>query len=243
MEVLSQLNNTEFEIIPVPEDWFVGNNIIYTMRSMRKLWNLDDLMSLLKADSRLDIKKLKTEVNNKITLNRKWTKKFEKLLSLIEKYERKPQNEKLLIEIIQEANCLDIFIKDKDTVDVFVAQLGAEAKKKCMSLMMRLRESGVHAIGALGKGSMKEQLALAEKFNASWTVLIGQIEVIEGIAIIRNMAAGSQEIVQYDDLVEEIIQRLGEEKLDKYSVGVEETVLKGDEEIVGEEYEEMVGTE
>jgi len=113
MEVLSQLNNTEFEIIPVPEDWFVGNNIIYTMRSMRKLWNLDDLMSLLKAGFRLDIKKLKTEVNNKITLNKKWTKKFEKLLSLIEKYERKPQNEKLLIEIIQMANCLDIFIKDK----------------------------------------------------------------------------------------------------------------------------------
>ncbi len=113
IKVLSQLNNTEFEIIPVPEDWFVGNNIIYAMRSMRKLLNLNDLMSLLKSDVRLNIKKLKTEVNNKIALNKKWTKRFEKLLDLIERYEHKPQNEKLLIEIIEMANCLDIFIKDK----------------------------------------------------------------------------------------------------------------------------------
>ncbi len=130
----------------------------------------------------------------------------------------------------------EIYIKSKDTVDVFVAQLGMEAKKKCLPIMMKLREVGVHAIGALGKGSMKEQLAIADKFKASWTILMGQIEVLEGIAIIRNMAAGSQEIVQYDELVEEIIQRLGEDMLDKYSVGVEETVYKGSTKIFGEEY-------
>jgi histidyl-tRNA synthetase len=141
-----------------------------------------------------------------------------------------------LVEIMKNE---DISIKNKDTVEVFVAQLGSEAKKKCMSLMMKLREIGVHTIGALGKGSMKEQLALAEKFGASWAILIGQIEVHEGIAIIRNMRAGSQEIVRYDDLVEEIVQRVGEENLDQYSVGVEETVYKGEEELIGEEYAEL----
>jgi len=113
MKILSRLNNTKFEIIPVPEDWFMGNNIIYSMRSARKLINLDGLTSLSKPDVRLDIKKLKTEVNNKIALNKKWTKRFEKLLDLIKSYEYNPQDAKLLIKIIKMANCLDIFIKDK----------------------------------------------------------------------------------------------------------------------------------
>jgi len=142
-----------------------------------------------------------------------------------------------IMELMKDEN---ISIKSKDTVEVFVAQLGTEAKKRCMSLVMKLREAGIHAIGALGKGSMKDQLALAEKFQTSWTIIMGQIEVIEGIAIIRNMKAGSQEIIQYDDILEEIINRIGDDSLDKYSVGVEETVYKDNEELVGEEYSEMI---
>ena len=118
MKSLSQLNNTEFEIVPVPEDWFVGNNIVYSMRIKRKLINLINLASLQKINLLglnvyLDVKKLKTEVNNKIVLNKKWTKRFEKLLSLVESYERNPRDMKLLEEIVVKANCLDIFIKDK----------------------------------------------------------------------------------------------------------------------------------
>lgn len=124
----------------------------------------------------------------------------------------------------------NITIKNKDTVHVFVAQLGAEAKKKCLSLLMKLRDAGIHAVGALGKGSMREQLSLAEKFKAPWTVLMGQIEVQEEIAIIRNMKVGSQEIVRYDDVIDELINRIGEGDLDKYTVGVEETIYKDGEE-------------
>lgn len=124
----------------------------------------------------------------------------------------------------------NITIKDKDIVHVFVAQLGVDAKKKCVSLLMKLRDAGIHAVGALGKGSMREQLELAEKFKAPWTVLMGQIEVLEEIAIIRNMKIGSQEIVRYDDVIEELINRIGEGDLDKYTVGVEETIYKDGEE-------------
>lgn len=133
----------------------------------------------------------------------------------------------------------NITIKNKDTVHVFVAQLGAEAKQKCLSLLMKLRDAGIHAVGALGKGSMREQLSLAEKFKAPWAVLMGQIEVLEEIAIIRNMDLGSQEIVAYDDVIDELINRIGEDDLDKYTVGVEETIYKdGEEQPVLEEDEE-----
>jgi len=55
---------------------------------------------------------------------------------------------------------------NKDHVDVFVAQLGPEAKKQCLKLIAHLREQGVHTLGALGEASLKSQMRLADKFQA-----------------------------------------------------------------------------
>jgi histidyl-tRNA synthetase len=107
----------------------------------------------------------------------------------------------------------------KDKIPVFVAQLGGIAKKKAMSLLSELHDQGVHAIGAVGKASMKYQLEMANKFTADWAVLIGEVEVREGRAILRNMNAGTQEIVPFEGVVERIIDLVGKDTLDTYSLG------------------------
>jgi histidyl-tRNA synthetase len=112
-----------------------------------------------------------------------------------------------------------IRVPSKDDIHVFVAQLGKEAKKKCLKLIDEMREAGIKTIGALGKGSMKQQLKLADKFNAKYTLILGITEVREGTIIIRNMEKGSQEIVKFDNVIEELIQRIGEKNLDRYSPG------------------------
>jgi histidyl-tRNA synthetase len=107
----------------------------------------------------------------------------------------------------------------KDDIHVFVAQLGKEAKKKCLKLIDEMREAGIRTIGALGKGAMKQQLSLADKFNAHYTLILGITEVREGTIIIRNMQKGSQEVVKFDQVIDELINKIGKKNLDKYTPG------------------------
>lgn len=112
-----------------------------------------------------------------------------------------------------------IRVPSKDDLHVFVAQLGKEAKRKCLPLMDSLREAGIKAMGALGKGSINEQLRIANKFKVLYTVLIGITEVREGTAIIRDMSKGVQQTVKMEKVVEKLLKMLGESKLDRYSPG------------------------
>lgn len=112
-----------------------------------------------------------------------------------------------------------IEVPSKDDLHLFVAQLGDEAKKKCLNLLWELREHGVKTVGALGKGSMKEQLKLAEKFKVPYTLIMGITEVREGTAIIRDMKRGQQRMVPFNTVVDEVVRLIGESNLDTYSPG------------------------
>lgn len=112
-----------------------------------------------------------------------------------------------------------IRVPKKDDLHLFVAQLGKEAKKKCLPLISELRDAGVKTMGALGKGAIKHQLRLADKFNVPYAVIVGLTEVREGTAIIRDMKVGTQKTVPFDDVVDEVIKLIGEKSIDKYSPG------------------------
>lgn len=107
---------------------------------------------------------------------------------------------------------------NKDQVDVFVAQLGADAKKTCLTLIAALREKGVHTLGALGEASLKSQMRLADKFQARYTLLLGKMEVKEGTIILRDMAAGKQKTMKFEEIVPTVIDLIGKGKLDKYTL-------------------------
>jgi histidyl-tRNA synthetase len=107
---------------------------------------------------------------------------------------------------------------DKDQVDVFVAQLGPEAKKECLQLITQLRDMGVHTLGALGEASLKSQMRLADKFQARYTLLLGKMEVKEGTIILRDMKAGKQKQVPFKTILTQIKKLLGEKSLDTYSI-------------------------
>jgi len=110
-------------------------------------------------------------------------------------------------------------VPSKDDLHVFVAQLGKEAKKKCIPLLEDLREAGIKAVGAVGKGSINEQLRLANKFKVHYAVLIGITEVRDGTAIIRDMEKGQQETIHLEEVPERLIELLGEDCLDTYHPG------------------------
>ncbi len=121
--------------------------------------------------------------------------------------------------LINQMKAANVNVPSKDEVHVFVAQLGDEAKKKCLRIIDNLREAGIRTVGALGKGSMKAQLRLADKFQVPYCLILGATEVRDGVILVRDMAKGQQHPVPMTEIVPEMIRLLGEDKLDRYSPG------------------------
>jgi histidyl-tRNA synthetase len=80
-----------------------------------------------------------------------------------------------------------------------------------------MHDAGIKAVGAIGKSSMKEQIAMAESFKVPYMVLMGLTEVREGKAIIREMSKGTQSSVMLEDLVSELEKLIGKDNLDNYN--------------------------
>ncbi len=93
--------------------------------------------------------------------------------------------------------------------DVFLAQLGDMGKKKAIALFEEFREAGIPVGEAFSKSNIKAQMEIANRHGCKWVVVIGQKEVLDGTAIIRDMEAGSQEIVDGKKVVHEIKKKLG----------------------------------
>lgn len=95
--------------------------------------------------------------------------------------------------------------------EVFVAQLGEQGRKKAFALFEEIRASGIRVGEALSKNAIKAQMELANKMGAKWAVIVGQKEVLDGTAIIRDMDAGTQETVDVRKVVQELKKKLGKE--------------------------------
>ena len=104
---------------------------------------------------------------------------------------------------------------NKDRIHVFVAQLGHVAKKRSLSLFNELRERGINVVGSAGKASIKSQMRVADRLQAKYSLILGQIEVKDGTIIIRDMDKGSQETVPIDGIVDVVAKKIGENKLEK----------------------------
>ena len=95
-----------------------------------------------------------------------------------------------------------------EKADVFVAQLGDVAKKKCIRLMHDLHMEGVGAEGCIEKKGISDQLKMANKLGVPITLLIGQKEAFDNTVIIKDMQSGNQEIYPREKVVREIKKRL-----------------------------------
>lgn len=91
---------------------------------------------------------------------------------------------------------------------VFVAQLGDVARRKALTLWAEIRRE-VPAAASLSKDGLKAQLEIANRLGVRFAVIIGQKEIMDGTAIVRDMEAGIQEIVDVGKVVGDIKKKLG----------------------------------
>lgn len=105
--------------------------------------------------------------------------------------------ERVLLTVEEEGIQLPV----KQDIDVYVAPLGDAAKDVCFKLTHSLRAAGLTVETDYLSRSMKAQMKAADKAHARYTVIIGDDELANGQAVVRNMATSSQETISLEEVI------------------------------------------
>jgi len=92
--------------------------------------------------------------------------------------------------------------------DIFVAQLGEQARRKAFTLFEKLRHAGLKVAEAFCRGSLRAQLEIANKMGARYALIVGQKEMRDGSVIIRDMESGVQETIDFNKAAQEMQKKL-----------------------------------
>lgn len=103
-----------------------------------------------------------------------------------------------------------LFVPVERTPQIFMAQLGDEAKKKSLALRELLHKEGIKTVEHFGQDSLKSQLEQAQKYNVKYTCILGQKEMLDGTILIRDMDGGVQEEIPINKLISELKKRLSQ---------------------------------
>ena len=110
--------------------------------------------------------------------------------------------------IIKELKRLDIRVPEIKEYDIFVAQLGKEARKKCITLYEELLKEDLNVVESFSKDGIKGQLEQADRLNVFYSLIIGQKEMVDNTVLIRDMENGIQETVDFAKVVAIIKKRI-----------------------------------
>ena len=92
--------------------------------------------------------------------------------------------------------------------DVFLIALGDAASHAAFPLLHELRLGGVRALMDYAGRSMKAQMKQANKSGARYAVILGEDELAENTAVVRDMAESTQENCSLDDIVKRLISEV-----------------------------------
>jgi histidyl-tRNA synthetase len=110
--------------------------------------------------------------------------------------------------IIEQIKTEGIELTVTDGPQVFVAQLGDQAKLCALKIMKRLQEGQIRFAESVDREGMQPQLKLADRLGVKWVLVVGQKEALDGTIILRNMESGMQEVINQDEVVADLQRRL-----------------------------------
>jgi histidyl-tRNA synthetase len=113
------------------------------------------------------------------------------------------------IERIVEAMKLqNIEARSKSLNKAFLIYMGDQAKKRAMILLDECFQAGILVRESFAKDSLKSQLRLADKEQATFALILGQREVFEEVVLLRDMKTGTQETIPLKKIVDTLKKRL-----------------------------------
>ncbi|MFZ0050878.1 MAG: histidine--tRNA ligase [Desulfobaccales bacterium] len=93
--------------------------------------------------------------------------------------------------------------RDRD-YKVFLVALGEAAKEKCLNLLQKLRENNLATEMDFGNRSLKAQISQADRLGAACVIIIGEMELKDGKAQVRDMATASQRPVPFNEVPDHV---------------------------------------
>ncbi len=84
--------------------------------------------------------------------------------------------------------------------ELFIVTIGDEAKLKAVELARELRLDGSSVLYDLGGRSMKAQMKLANKLGAQTVIVLGEDEIKNDEAVLKDMQSGNSETIKLSEL-------------------------------------------
>ena len=92
--------------------------------------------------------------------------------------------------------------KETNEMDIYNGSIGKEGLVKSQGIAYRMRSEGIRAEGDSVGRSVKAQMKYANKIGAKYSVILGDNEIAEDTANLKNMETGEQEQIKVSELVE-----------------------------------------
>jgi histidyl-tRNA synthetase len=106
--------------------------------------------------------------------------------------------------------CLPDMKKSKYQTDIFIAALGNRAQKIGFILACELRRAGIFVAMDYSDKSLKSQMKRADKLNSLYTLILGDKEIDDKSAELRNMSTKDQQALPLENMRETIINIIKE---------------------------------
>jgi histidyl-tRNA synthetase len=94
------------------------------------------------------------------------------------------------------------------TVQVYAVPLGPVAARRLFTVISELRRAGVTADLAMGGRGLKGAMKAADRSGATYAVVLGDRDLAEGVAQVKDLRTGDQAALPLGGLVAELSQRL-----------------------------------
>ena len=102
----------------------------------------------------------------------------------------------------------NIEIENPYATDIFIVTIGDEAKTKSFKLLKDLRTNHISAENDHLDRSVKAQFKYSDKINAKFTIVIGDDELANDTATLKNMSTSAQTTIKLSEIVQELKSRM-----------------------------------
>lgn len=89
---------------------------------------------------------------------------------------------------------------------IFVIAVGEKAKKIGINLLLKIRKNGITGEAAFDKSSLKAQMKAANKSKTDFALILGEEELENNSAALKNMETGEQELIPLKSVLEKILE-------------------------------------
>lgn len=96
----------------------------------------------------------------------------------------------------------------KDSGKIYIATIGEKARKEGFRIAGELRNAGIICDMDYEGRSLKAQMRDADKLNSALTLIIGDNELAEGNAMLRDMKTKEQKSVKFPDIIGAVREKL-----------------------------------